>query len=102
MQRLHGNGDAAVTKPCGGGKAKPHTSARDLMTIVFERAGPEVAGRHRLELCCRASDCGKLCRWMVKGPGLDLVRCTHPDLPEPVSLYGALGDREFICPDGRF
>ena len=76
-----------------------------MIAVLFARGdtdATDAALRHRLNQCCHGTECGRLCTWLIKAPGVALVHCTHPDHPEPLLLYPALEDPEFACPLGRF
>jgi hypothetical protein len=57
--------------------------------------------RSHLDICCRASECGRLCPHLVKSPGVALVKCWVEGQPI-VGLYEVLGDPDWHCPQKRF
>ena len=75
---------------------------RDFIARLFAKGKVIQAAHHRINQCLHASECGRLCRWLVKGPGIELVDCCHPGLPKRIKLYPALEDASFVCPDEKF
>jgi len=57
---------------------------------------------HRLVLCCRASQCGRLCANLIKQPGKTGVWCVDVASGQKINLYHALANRHFRCPIGMF
>lgn len=80
-------------------KRQTPVKRRELLNALFEH-NPKAAAKHRVEVCYHASECGRLCRWLVKGPGIELVRCQHPSLPVAPNLYESTGRVESQCPEG--
>ena len=58
--------------------------------------------RDRLSICCRASQCGRICYRLVKQPGKAGVYCVDIVTNSKTGLYEALTDRDFKCPEGCF
>lgn len=75
---------------------------RAVIAGIFERNGPEIALRQRLMLCATATECGRLCERLIKGPGKTQVTCVDPESGQQTSLYECLIDPEFQCPLRRF
>ena len=69
-------------------------------------AGGDVKARdefhRRLSICCRATECGRICRRLVKQPGKAGVWCVDIVSGVKVGLYEALARGDFRCPEGRF
>lgn len=79
------------------------TRLRTMIADLFAKGHSKAAASHRLAQCPHASDCGKMCQWMVKQQGLLGLFCTHPDNPrEDESLYVLVEDPSWPCPGGRF
>ena len=60
---------------------------------------------HRFARCCHATQCGRLCERMVKGPGKSQVQCwmNFPNTPAAMlDLYAKLHERDFFCPADLF
>ncbi len=57
---------------------------------------------YRLGLCCRATQCGRLCKRLVKQPGKAGVWCVDVEANTRTNLYQALAKPNFTCPDGVF
>lgn len=57
---------------------------------------------YRLGLCCRATQCGRLCKRLVKQPGKAGVWCVDVVANTRTNLYQALAKPNFTCPDGVF
>ncbi len=57
--------------------------------------------RHFLQ-CTHASECGRLCPCLVKGPGVANVWCVDLETGEKVPLYDVLKKPEGACRLGRF
>jgi len=76
--------------------------ARALAQIDDETRRRDHRLRARLTWCCTASECGRLCPRLLKGPGASQVRCLQADGRTTVDLYDALADPDFHCPDGQF
>jgi ferredoxin len=64
--------------------------------------GPEAEFRRRLQICCRASNCGRLCPRLVKQPGKAGVWCVDIQTGGKTELYRVLADPAFKCPEERF
>ena len=79
-------------------------SQRDGILAKFAagRRGERAAFRQRLAICCRGTECGRLCENLVKGPGKALVWCTDLETGAKVSLYPSLADADFRCPRNLF
>ena len=82
-------------------------STRDTIAKLFERGNDRGGQLHRLRICCSATDCGLLCKRLVKGPGRSQVICMDMPMspgtgPGYANLYAALRDPAFECPEGRF
>ena len=77
-------------------------NSRQTLLRLFANGRREQAIRHRFALCVHASNCGRLCRWLIKGQGIELIDCYHPKLPHHVKLYPAREDASFACPDEKF
>ena len=75
------------------------TSTRDSIAVLFERGNIKGAFAHRLTQCAHASECGRLCKRLVKGLGVSQIHCVNE---EAVNLYEALENPDFICPEGLF
>jgi NAD-dependent dihydropyrimidine dehydrogenase PreA subunit len=56
----------------------------------------------RLSVCCRATECGRICRRLVKQPGKAGVWCVDIVTNAKVGLYKALAKNDFRCPEGHF
>jgi len=92
---------------CGGKTTRPRNSQRKTMLAMHARLlgsrGREAAAAalslHRLNQCCHASTCGRLCPHLIKGPGIEQIRCEHR---LEAMLYDLLEDPEFTCPEGLF
>jgi hypothetical protein len=67
----------------------------------LHRAPPTNRLNRGLDRCLHASKCGRLCRWLVKGPGLHDVWCCHPKLDKPLKLYKALEEFGLKCPERK-
>ena len=69
-------------------------------------AAPEPDGgallRWRLDLCCTASKCGRLCSRLVKQPGKAGVYCVDVRTGQHCDLYESLAEPDFVCPEGLF
>jgi len=98
-------------RPCPKARPRPVDEAAAIATrrrslaVLFDRGQAEAAARHRLAVCCAASDCGRICRWLVKGPGIADAYCMHPAQPADQArrpIYAALADPAFACPAGLF
>jgi len=81
--------------------------SREVVAALFAAGSRHVgtAVQHRLAICCAASDCARICRWLTKGPAILDAYCMHPDRPAPAAgrnLYDALADPAFSCPAGLF
>ena len=57
---------------------------------------------HRLAACVHASECGRLCPSLIKGPGIAQIACVNVETSESVNLYEALEREDFICPRELF
>jgi hypothetical protein len=57
---------------------------------------------HRLRICVSASDCGRICPRLIKGPGVAEVRCADISTGTQIPLYSALENPDFECPERRF
>jgi len=93
------------TAPCGG--VRPSNKPADLREALL-RMHDSAAARdpqraaamlrlHRLAVCCRGSECGRLCEHLVKAPGVAQVYCVGAD-GEKRELYPSLEARAFACP----
>ena len=85
----------------GCGQGRTPQSTQQTIARLFEQGKTRRAMFHRLSLCCHAGDCGRLCRWLVKGPGVRAF-CVGPAGDVRRDLYAALAKPDFRCPDGRF
>lgn len=81
--------------------AQPRRRAREVIAELFASGNVRAARRHRLNQCLFATDCGRLCEKLVKGPG-KVAYCVDVQTGAKVDLYPALEDEEFTCPEGRF
>ena len=96
--------------PCGQSAAIAPAERRarthEVIGGLFAAGKAEAAFKHRLSQCCHASDCGRLCRRLIKGPGVSQVRCNinYGDDGQPAlaDLYESLKDPAFKCPEGLF
>lgn len=77
----------------------PATWAKELHTRGEHHVAATLVVR---EICGRATDCGRLCKRLVKAPGLGQVHCVDIATGEKTELYPALEDPDFHCPEGRF
>jgi hypothetical protein len=78
-------------------------SIRPVVARLFAAGKERQAVFHRREACNHASRCGRWCRWLLKGPGIDNVACGHPEAPGdsmPADLTAMLDDPAAECPDG--
>ena len=73
---------------------------RWVIAELYEAGRIEHAARQRLTWCCRASDCGRICERLIKGPGKMLVSCADVNTGEQIDLYAAIADPTFQCPAG--
>ena len=83
------------------------TTGASLETVRKVLAGlePKRAAQHKLALCCRATECGRLCDWFYKRIGKRQVWCKHPDrsaIEQVICLYDLLDKPEAQCPGGHF
>lgn len=85
---------------CGCGKGK--TAARRVANVLLRKGKTEHAIGVLLAVCCRSSECGRICPRLVKGPGAAQVYCVDPTTGAQVELYPAYTHRDFRCPEGRF
>ena len=73
---------------------------------VGPTGGHAGAGRdefhRRLLVCCRATECGRICQRLVKQPGKAGVWCVDILTNAKNSLYEALSRSDFQCPEGHF
>ncbi|MDD4890331.1 MAG: hypothetical protein PHU85_10415 [Phycisphaerae bacterium] len=80
--------------------------AKPMREQILAIAGtPRELFIHRFSRCCHATDCGRLCERLVKGPGKDSVQCwsNYPASPADMRhLYESLQERTFACPAGLF
>jgi len=84
-----------------------HPTARvslDREYVHEEGDSDDTANRvhQRLTLCCRATQCGRICRRLIKQPGKAGVWCVDLPAGQKVNLYDALAQPEFQCPEGVF
>ncbi len=56
----------------------------------------------RLSVCCRATQCRRLCDRLVKQPGKAGVYCVDIPAGRMVNLYDHLARHDFRCPEHRF
>ena len=75
---------------------------RALIIGLFGKGNARAAFKHRLAQCVHASECGRLCPSLVKGPGVSQIACVNVETGESVNLYEALEREDFICPRGLF
>jgi len=74
---------------------------REAIVELFRRGKSQAAAAHRLAICYRASPCGRLCRNLVKGPGLQ-AWCVDIATGQRQDLYGMVKRAEAACPEGRW
>jgi ferredoxin len=72
---------------------EPHAASADLSSTAF---------RHRLSICCSATQCGRLCSRLIKQPGKAGVFCVDIQTNEITDLYAALNSSIFHCPEEKF
>lgn len=84
------------------GKIKAKRTSRDIIQGLFDKGKKGAAFRHRLTQCLHASDCGRICRRLVKAYGIRIVACVDAHTGEETPLYESLEDPEFECPEGLF
>ena len=77
------------------------SGTRKLVAGLFGQGKVDAAIFHRYAACCRASECKRLCKRLVKAPGVQAF-CVDINTGEKTDLYASLGDSTFKCPDGRF
>ena len=94
---------------CGKRSGKRESIRRQLSEIyarVLAAHGQEKAVAamlaHRLAQCTHASECGRLCARLVKGPGVSEIYCVDIETGEKTPLYEALENPDFECPLGLF
>ncbi len=75
---------------------------RAHLARLFVEGKAEAAFALRLMLCVTASQCGRLCRRLVKGPGTAGPRCVDIQTGASDDLYACLQDPAFACPEDRF
>ena len=85
----------------GCGCANPEKRA-EVRRRTTRRAADTQVLPMRLAWCATASECGRLCPRLVKGPGVSQVFCVDIETGERIDLYAALAQREFRCPRGMF
>lgn len=91
-----------MTSRCrDGGKAGLHLRRRHLARLLADGKA-EAFFAMRLMLCATASQCGRLCRRLVKGPGTAGPRCVHIQTGQSHDLYASLAEATFTCPEDRF
>lgn len=78
-------------------KQQKKRSQREAIQSLFAR-NAKAAFNHRLSICCHATDCGRLCPRLVKGPGIAIVKCVDVQTGQQADLYEALAKAEFACP----
>jgi len=105
--RCDGLGACVVACPSGaiGLEEREAEAFDDVAAEVRRRAAaesPDAVFRHRLGVCCRASRCGRLCPRLVKQPGKAGVWCVDIMTGGKTTLYEALVDPDFRCPEGHF
>ena len=106
---MYSNGDFGMS--CGTTTTQ-NTNMRQFLGAMYAKliadGRPEYATKalfkQRLAQCTHASECGRLCRFLVKLQSIEAVYCngrtkTNKDA---VMLYDALEDPEFECPLGLF
>lgn len=63
---------------------------------------PDALFRWRLDVCCKASQCGRICPRLIKQPGKAGVYCVDIQTGRRHNLYDSLADSNFNCPAGLF
>ncbi len=92
--------------------AAPKTNTREVLAAMYGNLigsgraeyAKESLFKQRLAQCVHASECGRLCRFLVKLQSIDAVYChgATKTAEGAVKLYDALEDPEFECPLGLF
>lgn len=89
-----------MTKRKCGQIPSPERLARIRAAIA--ELNPDKMADHRYETCVHASGQRRACRRLVKAYGRTLVLCMDTETKNGISLYSALRDPDFKCPEGRF
>ncbi len=92
---------AAPATPSHVAAAKP-TGPVDERGVLEDQLDADDIFHYRLGLCCRATECGRLCKRLVKQPGKAGVWCVDVESSTSTNLYQALAKSHFTCPDGVF
>ncbi len=72
-----------------------------MIADPFARGETAAPAAHRVAECCHASPCGRLCRRLIKGPGLQ-AWCGDVRTGRRIDLYAALADPGFACAEELF
>ena len=75
---------------------------RKALGDLLAAGNADGAFRAWLAWCATATDCGRFCENLVKGPGAAGVKCLDIRTGWAIDLYAALTDPDFKCPIGHF
>lgn len=57
--------------------------------------------KHRLMWCCTATECGRICERLVKGPGKQ-AHCVDIESGRSIDLYALIASQDSSCPMGAW
>ena len=81
---------------------KPALTAKEIFAKFKVAKAKKIVFRMRWARCKVASECGRLCPQLLKGPGPSQVFCYNAKTNEKILLYPALEREDFVCPLSKF
>ncbi len=100
--RLTGGSITAVTDKTCHPTTHPATATAPASQLPSEATADPHADdifHYRLGLCCCATQCGRLCKRLVKQPGKAGVWCVDVEAKARTNLFQALARPDFTCSD---